>query len=74
MKFRPLARLASWNSIACFFSRFNTLKRDFAGVFLHPLEQVLTGHQLAFADMQRGKISPIQEDVGSGSGNVEVGL
>lgn len=67
-------RVASIEIIAQIQKDFNALKCVLASVFLHPLEQVLTGHQLAFADMQRGKISPIQEDVGSGSGNVEVGL
>ena len=67
-------RTASIEIIAQIQKDFNALKCVLASVFLHPLEQVLTSHQLALADVERRKVCPIQEDVGSGSGNVEVGL
>ena len=67
-------RVASIEIIAQIQKDFNALKRIFAGVFLHPLEQVLTGYQLTLADVERRKVGTIQEDVGSGSGDVEVGL
>ena len=67
-------RVASIEIIAQIQKDFNALKCVFASVFIHPLEQVLTGHQFAFADVEGGEVCPIQEDVCSGSGDVEVGL
>ena len=67
-------RVASIEIIAQIQKDFNALKRIFAGVFLHPLEQVLTGHQLAFSNVKSREVGTIQEDVGSGSGDVEVCL
>ena len=67
-------RTASIEIIAQIQKDFNALKCVLASVFLHPLEQVLTGHQFAFADVEGGEVCPIQEDVCSGSGDVEVGL
>ena len=67
-------RTASIEIIAQIQKDFNALKCVLASVFLHPLEQVLTGNQLAFANVKGWKVCPIQEDVCSGSGDVEVGL
>ena len=67
-------RVASIEIIAQIQKDFNALKCVLASVFLHPLEQVLTGYQLTLADVERRKVGTIQEDVGSGSGDVEVGL
>ena len=67
-------RTASIEIIAQIQKDFNALKCILAGVFLHPLEQILTGNQLAFANVKGWKVCQIQEDVCSGSGDVEVGL
>ena len=60
--------------VSCFTENFNALKCAFAGVFCHPHLEVAKRHQLPLTNVERGEICPAQKVVGSGSGDVEVGL
>jgi len=60
--------------VSRFFGNFNALKCDFASIFCHPLLEVVERHQLALANVESGEIRTAQEVVGSGSGDVEIGL
>ena len=60
--------------VSYFVECFNTLKCDSAGVFLHPLLEVVERHKLPFAYVEGREVCPAQKVVGSGSGHVEVGL
>jgi hypothetical protein len=73
-KARSLAHLLSNLIIAYHGVHFNTLKRISAGVFVHPLEQPLSGDHLPLAHMEGGEVGTVQQVVSARSGQMEIGL